>query len=167
MEARRQANGKVVGGTILVVIGLFSLVAQRIPGETASLVFFPALALLFFGWGVYNREAGLMIPGGVLAGLGLGFWAVTQLGLPEGNDAQGGAFLAAFAAGWVLITAMSALFTTKTYWWALIPAAILAAVAGALLAGGVALEVLVLFGTIWPVALIVFGLYLLARRQSP
>ena len=82
------------------------------------------------------------------------------------GDASGGIFLLSFPAGWFLIPVLSTIFTGDNHWWALIPGGIMAVIGGALLFGGMAIAVLEFLGQIWPVFLILGGLYLILRRSG-
>ena len=160
-----KSTGGVVGGIALIVLGLIALLAQFVDlGETAGLLILPALGLIFLLWGILTRQSGLLVPGGILSGLGAGTLLITGPYEAAGGETQGGIFLLAFAAGWFLIPVLSVIFTGDNHWWALIPGAILAFVGVGLLFGGAALTVLEFLGNIWPVFLILAGLYLILRR---
>jgi len=163
-------RGQWVGGLLLIGLGLLFLLNQfmDLPRlENVAIYFVLFLGIIFLAWGIFSREAGLMVPGGILTGIGLGVALVAGPFAVASGDRSGGIFMAAFALGWVLITVFTAIFTEKTMWWPLIPAAIMALVSGALLVQGpfwVALEWL---GKLWPLALILGGIAILfgARRS--
>ena len=160
-----------IGGLLLIGIGLLFLLNQffDLPAlENVAIFFVLGLGLFFLAWGVYAREAGLMIPGGILTGIGLGIALVAGPFEFEDGNLSGGVFLGAFALGWVLITIFTALFTDETQWWALIPAAIMAIISGALLVQGPFMVVLEWLGKLWPLALIFGGIAILlgARKYS-
>ena len=166
MKAQEQRN-RTVGGLALIVLGLIALAAQFVEiGEWLGLLILPGLGLIFFAWGILTRQSGLMIPGGILSGLGLGTLLVAGPFQNLGGSAEGGIFMLAFAFGWVLIPIVSTIFTGDNHWWALIPGGIMALIGAGLLLGGVALSLLELLGQIWPVFLILGGLYLILRRSS-
>jgi hypothetical protein len=156
-------HGGVVGGAILISIGLFALLEQFVQVEW-GLYFLPFLALVFLLSGILGRRPGLLIPGGILAGIGAGAILVQSPLLVLGEPARGGLFMLAFAAGWALITATSFL-VGKIMLWPLFPAAFMALFGAALLAGQTGIQILVAFGYIWPVILIVIGAYLIFRRM--
>lgn len=161
-QERRQ---KRIAGIALISIGLLVLAAQFIEWEVLGLLFLPALALIFVVWGIVTREGGLLIPGGILAGIGAGVILMDSslTAAATGETAEAGIFLVAFAAGWALVTLLSAIFTDETIWWALIPGSILGAIGGALMIGGPALDLLEWIGRLWPLGLVVVGAYLLYR----
>ncbi len=162
-ENRRHSG--VVGGAILISIGLFTLIQQFVQIHW-GLYFLPFLALIFLVAGIVGRRPGLLIPGGILAGIGAGailvqgglFGALTE-------PLRGGLFMLAFAAGWAVITAASFLIG-KLMLWPLIPGGFMAFFGLALLAGQPGLQFLAAFGYFWPVILIAAGLYLILRRRD-
>lgn len=161
----------LVGGLILIAIGLLALVGNFVDliglGDLA--VFFMAgLGTLFLLWGILTRETGLIIPGGIISGIG---WGIALVAGPfnwVSGDAEGGVFMLAFAAGWVAITLLTAVFTSKTHWWALIPGGIMALIGLAVLYGGLFANALTLLGSLWPVVLIILGVAILfgARKAQ-
>ena len=165
-----ERRSRVAGGAALIAIGLLLLFGSLVDVSWFGLLFLPLLGLIFLLWGAGARNAGLMIPGGILSGIGQGlFLTEGPLAFLKG-DQVGAVFLLCFGAGWMLITLLTALFTDETHRWPLIPGSILALIGGSLLAGGIALDVVRMLGEIinrlWPAALIGFGLYLLIRRPS-
>ena len=63
-------SNSVVTGIGLVALGLIFLVSQFV--EFNGLYFLLLLGLGFIGWAVIGRNKGLIIPGGILFGIGLG-----------------------------------------------------------------------------------------------
>ena len=157
-------RNRAVGGLILILLGVFLLAAQ-ITNWSMSWLVLAALAAVFLVWGLAIRTFGLLIPGGILAGLALGV-ALIERSVPllsEVNSA--GVFLMAFALGWGLLTLLS-IFTDGGFrWWPLIPGGILAAVGGALMAGPQGLLLLSYMNYLWPLALIAVGIFILLRRR--
>jgi hypothetical protein len=157
-------HGGVVGGAILISIGLFALLEQFVHVEW-GLYFLPFLALIFLTAGILGRRPGLLIPGGILAGIGAGSLLVEAPFMTLAEPARGGLFLLAFAGGWAIITAASYLIG-RLMLWPLIPAGFMALIGAALLAGQAGLQLLVALGYVWPVILIALGAYLIFRRRS-
>ncbi len=162
LSDRRSA---MVGGALLVAVGLLVLLAQNVQTETLGLLFLPALGGLFLIAGIVGRQAGFIIPGGILTGIGLGAVFTQNPALIANDAAQGGVFFIGFAVGWFLITVLSKLFTDNTQWWALIPGAIMALIGGALLLGGTALNMLEFVGRWWSLILVALGLLIIVRRR--
>jgi len=155
-------------GLGMVAIGLVLLVGQVTNSELAGVLIMPALAVIFIAWGIATREVGFFIPAGILSGTSLGTLSLMYdwpFGALEG-DVDAGVFMLMFAGGWASITLLSALFTDKAHWWPLIPGAFMALIGGALIIGGSAKEALSLIGYLWPLALIVLGLYFMLRRYG-
>jgi hypothetical protein len=160
-----ERRSSMVGGALLVAIGLLVLLAQNVKTESLGLLFLPALGGLFLIAGIVGRQAGFIIPGGILTGIGLGAILTQNPTIAITDTAEGGAFFIGFALGWFLITVLSKLFTPQPQWWALIPGTIMALIGGALLLGGTALNVLEFAGKWWPLILIGVGLAVIARRR--
>ena len=157
----RRSGGMVAGG-ILIVIGLMALV-QNIPGFEWGLYFLPALATVFLAAGLVGRQAGLLIPGGILMGVGAG--ALLQDGLPLATEmAHGGVFFLALAGGFALIS-LAGLAIGKRIVWPVFPAAGTAFFGAVLMMGEPGLRILELSGYFWPVVLIAVGAYLILRRR--
>jgi hypothetical protein len=160
-----------VGGLFLIGLGLLFLLYQFVDlprVDNVAIYFMLGLGIVFLAWGALSREGGLLIPGGILTGIGLGIALVAGPYEFEDGTLSGGVFMGAFAFGWVLITIFTAIFTEKTQWWPLIPAAIMALIGGALLAQGPFLVALEWLGRLWPLALIIGGIAILlgGRRLS-
>lgn len=162
-----ESRNRIVGGVALIALGLIALAAQFIDlGETAGLLIVPGLGIIFLLWGLLTRQSGFLIPGGILGGIGLGILLITGPYEIANEELQGGVFMLAFALGWFLIPILSTIFTGDNHWWALIPGAIMALIGGGLLFGGAALTALEYLGNLWPVFLILGGLYLILRRSG-
>lgn len=160
-------RNRAFGGLLLILMGLLALLSQFVDMEWLGLLILPTLGVVFLAWGVVSRQSGLFIPGGILSGLGLG--TLLMVGPWSDNfsgDQEPAVFLLAFALGWVLIPLFATIFTNEHHWWALIPAAIIGAVGVALLMGEMGLTVLKIFGYLWPLALVVLGLYIIFKRGS-
>ena len=158
----KEKRNEWLGGIILIGLGLFFLANQFISFDWDQLgvYFLPALGLLFLLGGIFTREAGFIIPGGILSGIGWGAVLVTGP-FADTGDVAGGVFILAFALGWALIVGLTAVFTAKTHWWPLIPGGIIALIGAGILFGGFFMQGLTLLGQIWPVFLILLGLYVL------
>lgn len=167
----RKANGGLVGGLILLIVGVLALIGQFMPdtwGGFFGTFLLLGLGLVFMAIGIITREAGWFIPGGILTGLGAGTALLTSSLIDRLGGNEGGWFLLVFAAGWVLIPIMTAIFARETHWWALIPAAIIGLVGLSVLYGGVFMDALEWVGKLWPVALIIAGGLLLWKvRRGP
>jgi hypothetical protein len=163
----KEKRNEWIGGVILIGLGLFFLVNQFVSfnWDQLGVYFLPALGLLFLLAGIFTRQAGPIIPGGILSGIG---WGAVLVNGPfaDTGDTAGGIFMLAFALGWALIVVLTAVFTPKPHWWPLIPGGIMAVIGAGLLFGGVFMQGLTLLGQIWPVFLILLGLYVLFRGMK-
>jgi hypothetical protein len=158
-------RNRLAVGVMLVAIGLLALALQFIDLGNLVWLVFGGLAVIFIATGIITRTFELVIPGGILAGLGLGMFMMLQpVPFFDGVN-EGGVFLLGFAAGWLLIALLSPLTGEGFQWWPLIPGGIIGAVGLALMSGQFGLTILQFAGLIWPVALIVGGIYLLLRRK--
>jgi hypothetical protein len=174
-QAQQARQSNIGTGLVLVGIGLMIFLVNRL--ELGALLF-PLLGGSFLLWGVLARAAGPLVPGGILSGIGLGVVLKSQFGQLMSDDHAGGLFLLGFAVGWLSITLLSHVSTDDPQWWPLIPGGIMAAVGGAVLLGGVWLELLSwlsaawlgglsVIGAVWPLALIALGVFLLWRQRAP
>jgi hypothetical protein len=163
----KEQRNAVVTGVMLVAFGLLTLWNQLFPLPHLSLLIVPVLGLLFLLWGITTREGGLLIPGGILTGIGAGIWLSQRLygGIEDGGQDTAAVILISFAAGWALITILSAIFTHETMKWPLIPGAILGFIGLGLFTGGFMLRAVELAGRLWPIALIVAGLIIIIRQR--
>ena len=148
-------------GVILLVIGSVAWLSQAY-GWNLGLMTPLLLGLGFLGWAVFGRECALLIPGGILTGLGTGL--LVQRYADLGRDFGAGTLLLCFAAGWLLIPLLSWLVFQRRMLWPLWPAAALA-FAGLMRFGGP--DVRAWFRAVrgyWPAALIVVALFLLVTK---
>lgn len=153
-------------GIMLVAIGLVAFLGQFIKLPSLQLLILPLLAVIFLAWGLLTREFGLLIPGGVLAGVALGTYLAAGRFEGLGENNEGGVFLLAFSAGWVLLALLSPLTKQGFQWWPLIPGVILGLIGIALLTGGLAMQLLQVLGYAWPLILVAVGVYILVVRRN-
>lgn len=116
--------------------------------------------------GVALIAIGLIIPGGILGGLGLGLFTMVGPLSSLFADLQPGVFMFSFAAGWALITLLSPITSDRVHWWPLIPGAVIGMVGLFLLGGRFTWAVMQLMGYGWALILIGIGAYLLLRRKA-
>jgi hypothetical protein len=161
-----EARDRIVLGVMLIAIGLLVFVSQVVDLPQIELLILPGLAVIFLLWGVITREIGLMIPGGILAGVALGVYLMIGPYAGQIEENQAGTFLLAFSAGWALISLLSVISKQGFQWWPLIPGAIIGLVGLAIMRGGAAMQLLEIIGYAWPLALVAVGAYLLLRRRG-
>lgn len=160
--ATPETRNRTAGGIVLIAVGLLLLAGQVIRLDN---LFLPALAVIFILAAMTQRNPGLMVPGGILMGIGVGSFLTENVFFAMAEPARGGLFLVSLAGGFALITVLSSLFTKQSQVWALFPATIIGLIGGALLIGGSAINVLTFLGQVWPVFLILGGLMLLVQRR--
>ncbi|MDR3574127.1 MAG: hypothetical protein P4L50_09705 [Anaerolineaceae bacterium] len=158
----RRAN-RITGGSILILIGLAALLSNWF-NIGLFVVLLTGIALLV--WGLLSRSAGRIIPGSILSGVGSGILALQgPWNLALGDQGRSGIFLLCFALGWFLIPALTSLVGPKTLVWPVIPGSIMAVTGLILLTASRWMIQIANF--IWPVILILVGLYLvLLWRRS-
>lgn len=154
------------GGVTLIVIGVLAILLQSgvLRGNLWPQLFLPALGLIFLLWGMLTHRGGLLIPGGILLGLGAGAVLTETLFKTAAPEQQGGIVMTAFGLGWILITLTSAITTDRTMWWALVPGGILLAL-GIIILLGVIASAAQYINWAWPIALILVGLLIILRRR--
>lgn len=151
-----EKNKSVVSGLGLVALGIVFLVSQYI--EIDGRFFVSLLGLGFIVWSVIGRSSGLLIPGGILSGIGLGIVLTESSFAASLNGDGGGAlFMLAFAAGWFSIPVLAKLFFNDYQLWPVIPGGIMALIGIGILTDGILLDVIGSVGQFWPVILIVIG----------
>ena len=114
----------MIAGATLVAAGGVLFLDQYLKTGWLSLFILPLAGLFLYIWGIRERMESLLVWGGVLLGLGLG-WAVVQRNTHASLVWQGGSLLLLFAMGWLAVAAGTRFFTKRTDWWALIPAGVL------------------------------------------
>lgn len=155
---------QIIGGVVLIVLGVLFLLGQFIQVAWYGQLVLGVLAVGFLAAGLWLRNGGLLVPGGILGGISLGV-ASQNLLTDVSDERQAGIFLLCFATGWVLITLLS-LVIANVQWWPLIPGGILAFIGAALFLGGTALTMLQFVGTYgWPLILIAVGVVIILRRK--
>ena len=144
-------------GVILIVIGvaLFAVQLLHLDADVIVLI----IGLVFATAFVATRRYGLLIPAGILTGLGTGI-------VLEDFGYSGEPVLLGLGLGFLAIYAID-LVTSGAHrpggWWPLVPGAILTAIAGMTGAFGPDGERAIEQG--WPIVLIAAGAWLLLRRR--
>ena len=145
-------------GVILIVVGvtLFAVQLLRLDGDVIVLVIGLVFAIAFAG----TRRYGLLIPAGILTGLGLGI-------VLEDSGVQGEPVVLGLGMGFLAIYGADLLTSgarAPGRWWPLIPGAILTVIAGAESTFGAEGARLIEQG--WPILLIAAGAWLLLRGRT-
>jgi hypothetical protein len=150
------STNRLTGGIVLILIGISTLLSNWL---NLGLYLVLLIGVVLLAWGAFSHSFGRIIPGGVLSGIGLGILALQgpwNLALTE--QRRSGVFMLCFALGWFLITALTALVTSKTLWWPLIPGGVMAVTGIFLISAN---QWFIQYASlIWPVVLIMLGFYL-------
>jgi hypothetical protein len=144
-------------GVILIAVGvtLFAVQLLHLDADVIVLVIGLVFAIAFAG----TRRYGLLIPAGILTGLGLGI-------LLEDFHVQGEPVVLGLGLGFLAIYVADFLTSgarTPGRWWPLIPGAVLTVIAGAESTFGPEGARLIALG--WPILLIAVGAWLLLRGR--
>ncbi|MFO8076831.1 MAG: hypothetical protein R6T85_12020 [Egibacteraceae bacterium] len=146
--------GSRILGLLLIVLGaaLLLVLTTGVGGE----ILIGLLGVGFLAAYAVTRTYGLLVPGGILAGLGAGIILESRGGPDE-------VVVLGLGLGFIAIAVVSVLVdaTWPGWWWPLIPGGVLAVVGASGLTG---LEDLPAY--LLPAALIVLGLALLLRRNG-
>ena len=149
MDERRQ--GRLFAGAILVLLGLGLFAVQFVEGFGEALILFLIGGAFVAGY-LYRRAYGLLIPGCILIGIGLG-------SLGEGTVfGVGDLSSIGLGLGFIAIYVIALVYQGESHWWPLIPGGILVLLG--LAAGSKAFEQLLSVG--WPLIIVFVGLILLA-----
>jgi hypothetical protein len=112
-------QGRLVAGMVLVVIGFALFAAQFVEGLDSA-IWLLSIGVLFIAGYFYRHAYGLLIPGGILVGIGLG-----QIGdrVFDGFDGSGSLGV---GVGFLLIYLIDRVYRgPQAPWWPLIPGGIL------------------------------------------
>ena len=161
LERRGRAPAEIVGGALLIGLGLVLLLGRFIPDFGRFIPLAVGLALLagFF----VTRAYGLLVPGAIVTGVGIGIILASQ----APGEGGGGLFLLSLAGGFVAIWLLGLLFhLPERHPWPLIPGGILALIGVATALGPAGRQALELLGQLWPLILIAIGVWVLVRARS-
>ncbi len=153
LRGRRTAAG------VLVVVALAALAGPYVPFSWRD-SFLVLMGVAFMVWAALVRSPGLLVPGGVLTGVGVG----TLLRPEFGN----GAFLLSMSGGFLVIAGLSRLLfaRTKGCVWPFWPAAGLAFAGLASMGGPETRELLRAVKPLWPFVLIAVAAFLLLTKPA-
>ena len=144
--------GQVAAGLTLMALGAALLALERLDGSAQHLLLILVGGVFAAGY-FYKTAFGLLIPGGILIGLGAG------LAYDSYSDSFAGDESAAFGLGlgFLLIYVVSLLYERVNRWWPLIPGGVL------VVAGFPEWDWADAILDYWPVAVMAVGLFLLLR----
>jgi len=143
---------QIIPGLILIALGIAFLLMQYF--EFGPGLFLTLLGLVFLIPYAFTRSYGLLIPGGILAGIGIGLVFERVLARPDVTVSMG------LGLGFIAIFVVQRVVAGASHWWPLVPGGILLLV-GLAETMPQAQQVL---ERGWPVILIVIGLGILAGQ---
>ena len=152
-------------GVVLLVVALVAILKRNVPLSSEKLVL-PQLGIGFIVWAVVGRVSGFLSPGGILSGIGLGFWLQRFYGLGAGTGAGQALYLGCLALGFLLITLLSLLCFRSRVVWPLWPASFIALAAVVRLMGSGWQEYGWRIQPYWPFAVLVIALWLLFSSRG-
>lgn len=150
---RDPVHGRRVAAIVLLLVAGFALFRGYLPVNLRDATI-ALLGVAFIVWAGLVRNSGLLVPGGILTGIGVGVLLRQEYG--------SAAFLFSMAGGFLLVSALSlAIFgRAKHTWWTVFPAGGLA-FAGLMRAAGPDFRALLRsLGPLWPYILIAIALWL-------
>jgi len=115
---QRNRRSQIAAGAVLVMIGIVVLALQYFAGPGRAIVLLLAGGS-FIATYFYSEIYGLLIPGGILCGLGLGMLGEWWGASVRDPNAVG------LGIGFVAIYVIARLFRHRAHWWPLIPGVIL------------------------------------------
>lgn len=157
---KKDYYGEVFLGSILLLAGLFMIFANFFKLSIFGILFLPLLGLLFFVWSIFSKEFKLIIPAGIIEGLGLGI-VFTSLLTVSSESIKGGFFFIGFSIGWFLITILCKRIFKKNVLWPLIPGFLLLIFGFLITIEDKGLNILLSFNIFWPFILVLAGLILI------
>lgn len=159
----RHAMNRSIAGAILLMIGFVTLAANLSHSDIIGLLVLPVVGILFLVAAFMGRLPGLLIPGSIITGLGLGTLVQQTVFASANGEARGAVIVIGLALGFLAIMPLTQILHGRSQWWPAIPGGILLIVGIALWAGPAGATFLQVLGTLWPLALIAVGIYLLWR----
>lgn len=166
--AGRSQTWAMLPGAVLIGLGVMLFAAERVPEGYESLTVIAGIGLILVVVALVTRAYGVLIPGGLMTGIGLGVSAVENLTV-EGLAAAG-VILGGIGLGFVLVYLLDRLFLRASNAWPMIPAVLLiggGAVFYFAARAGVGAEAQEVLNLVWAALLIGFGLWILVRQMLP
>lgn len=147
-----------IAGIVLLLVAVLALLERYVAlnlGQIAPLL----IGVAFLVWSLMARQVGMLIPAGILIGVGAGLLAERMV--TAGVAVDRALFFGCVAGGFALITLLAKLAFRQSVRWPLIPALVLAVIALVQLAGVEFREVGRLFRQLWPFAALALAAWLL------
>jgi len=123
------------------------------------------MGILFLIGGLLTKGIGFIIPGSILASIGVSDILLNSVFVGMEAPARGAVVLICIAVGFFLVSLLSKFVTHKLVKWPLIPGGVIGAVGLAILTGGPGLTALEYLGQVWPIVLIIIGAHLILKHK--
>lgn len=147
-----QADGAWVGGFLLIAIGLFFLLGQRVPDLGQYIVL--GVGLFLFALFLVYGDYGLLVPACIVSGVGAGI----PLAAAYEGELGGGIFLVTLGCGFLAIWVLGLLFRLReNHPWPLVPGVILGTLGATTAARVQGQDAVNVVETVWPIAVILVG----------
>jgi hypothetical protein len=155
----------------LLLVGIFGSLALTFAiSQMRTIDFFSyttaGIGFSMLIWGLLAHSFGLIIPGCILSGIGVGLYQAWGSSADLNGLARTGILLVIFAIGWGMITVLSRAIAQKFVWWPLIPAGVMGITGYGLYIGGSPNSAVNFIGNTGSIGLILLGLYLLLVRRG-
>ena len=152
---KKKERSRILAGIILILLGLFLAGNNKFIGfDQGSILLL--IGGIFIAWYFYSNSYGLLIPGCTLAGLGLSLLGGHYFWNSPYNSSLG------IGVGFIAVYLIHLFNNGKAHWWPLIPGGIL--VLSALSHGAFGVKDASHF--IWPVILIVLGIWIIGKSTG-
>jgi hypothetical protein len=157
-------HSRRIAGVVLLLVAGIALLERYVAinvGQVAPLL----IGVAFLVWSLLARHVGLLVPAGILIGVGAGLLA--ERFVTAGVAIDRALFLGCLAGGFALITLLAKLAFRQSVRWPLIPGLVLAVIAVFYLAGAEFRQAGQFFRQLWPfAALVVAGWLLLGSART-
>lgn len=158
----RELRKRRILGAILLTVAVLALVHRYVPFQVDHLIL-PLLGVGFIVWSVTARNWGLLIPGCLITGVGIGNWVQRSSHYSPLSLHGQALFLYCLAAGFLLITVLSAAVFKRREVWPIWPA-LLIVLTGLIRDGFDPWEYVRRVQPYWPFALLAVAIWLLISR---
>ena len=158
----RDLRKRRILGAILLSVAVLALVHRYVPFQVDHLIL-PAIGIALVVWAAVGRNWGGLVPGCIITGVGFGNWVQRSSTYSPLSSHGPALFLYCVAAGFLLITLLSAVVFKRRELWPIWPALFIV-VTGLLRDGFDFAEYVRRVQPYWPFALLAVAVWLLVSR---
>ena len=144
----------------------YSLIASQLRVVDFALSLGIGLGLAFIMVGLLKKWIGMIIPGCLLIGTGLGVFIPWGTSYASTALSKTGTMLVLFGIGWAMIAVMSRVIIDRFIWWPLIPGGLQSVVGWGLYIGGEPGNAVNFISNTGSIVILILGLYLLLMRRG-